>query len=248
MKYLKRFNEELKPWTYRRAASKLRKKGHEGRAKELEDWSKKREADDELESWKKRVSEMSKFGTYKLNVKNPETGQKLTGDFYLELIMDRDAFLDSLDHYKETGEGHFYITVGIIPTTKELLDECNRIMPEPEFGNGFYWGMFMILGFKLGTSLEFNSYELVSYDSSMAGEVSLADRGSAGRFRTLLKKMFTDPTLDYPSGYTDVDSFYDLVQQKFCIEFGLSSDYGFDVEQVADFINTMSANDMYKSI
>lgn len=248
MKYLKRFNEELEPWTYRRAAIKLRKKGHEGRAKELEDWSRKRQADDDLINWEKRVNEMSKFGTFKLNVKNPETGKKITGDFHLELIMDRDAFLDSLDDMKSEGKGEFFLTVGIIPSTKELLDECISLMPEPEYGNGFFWGMYVLLNFKLGTSLEFTSYELGSYDDSMSGEVSLADRGSAGRFRTLLKKMFTDPTLDYPSGYNDVDNFYNLIQQKFCIEFGLSSDYGFDVEQVADFINTMSANDMYKSI
>jgi hypothetical protein len=162
--------------------------------------------------------------------------------------MDRDAFFDSLEYMKSDGKGDFFITVGIIPANQEVLDKCEEIMPDPELGNGFYWGMYISMNFNLGTSLELTSYELGSYDDSVSGEVSLADRASAGKLKTLLKKMFTDKTLDYPSGYNDVDSFYDLIQHKFCIEFGLSSDYGFDVEQVADFINTISANDMYKSI
>jgi hypothetical protein len=248
MKYLKRFNEELNPMTYQRAAWKLKKKGHIGRAKELEDWSHKREKDESMIKWEKRVEEMSKFGTYKLNIKNKDTGKVFTGDFHLELIMDRDSFADQLDDMKSEGKGDFFITVGIIPTNKEVLDKCEEIMPEPEFYNGFYWGMFIIMKFDLGTSLEFKSFELDNYDSSMAGEVSIADRGSAGRLRNLIKKLFTDPSLNYPSGYRDFDSFYDMIQQKFCIEYGLSADYGFDVEQVADFINTLSANDMYKSI
>lgn len=248
MKYLKRFNEELDPSTYSRAAYKLKKKGHLDRAKELENWSKKRSADESIIKWKERLQEMSKFGTYKLNVKNPDSGESFTGDFHLELIMDRDQFIDQLEEFKSVGDGYFFISIGIIPTNQEVLDKCEEIMPDPDFGNGFYWSMFSVIEFDLGSSLEFKSFKLDYYDTGMSGEVSLADRGSAGRFRNLLKKMFTDPSLNYPSGYTDVDTFYDLVQQKFCIEYGLSSDYGFDVEQVSDFINTLSVNDMYKSI
>jgi hypothetical protein len=248
MKYLKRFNEELNPGTYRSAAYKLKKKGHMGRAKELEDWSHKREKDESIIKWKKAIQEMSEFGTYKLNVKNPDSGESFTGDFHLELIMDRDAFGDQLDDMKSDGSGEFFLTAGIIPTSQEVLDRCEEIMPEPEFGNGFYWGFCIIMNFELGNSLEFKSFEIGHYDSSMSGEVSIVDRGSAGRLKNLLKKMFTDPSLNYPSGYRDVNNFYDLVQNKFCIEYGLSSDYGFDVEQVSDFINTLSVNDMYKSL
>lgn len=87
-----------------------------------------------------------------------------------------------------------------------------------------------------------------NYDDSLSGHVTFADRGSVGRFKSLLKRMFTEPELGYPSGYTDQDNFYSMVQNKLCVEFGLSSEYGFSVEQVGDYIMSLPANEMYKSI
>lgn len=59
MKYLKKFNEELDPMTYRRAASKIIKRAEKdpfydmetakARAKELKDWADKREYDETMD-------------------------------------------------------------------------------------------------------------------------------------------------------------------------------------------------------
>jgi hypothetical protein len=43
MKYLKKFNEELRPQTYMSAARKLDKLGHTDRANALKDWAKETE-------------------------------------------------------------------------------------------------------------------------------------------------------------------------------------------------------------
>ena len=52
MKHLKTY-EELKSEVYRRAANKLSKLGHQGRANTLKDWSYKVEKDEEMVSGKK---------------------------------------------------------------------------------------------------------------------------------------------------------------------------------------------------
>ena len=66
MKYLNKFNEELKPQTYRRAATKLNKKFPE-RAEELRNWVDQRARVD--------ARKMEKFGKFKLkkNFENDKT-------------------------------------------------------------------------------------------------------------------------------------------------------------------------------
>jgi hypothetical protein len=97
MKYLKRFNEELNSDTYLRASRKLKKLGHTDRAKELQEWGAKVERDEEMIKWKERMQDFGPFGTFKLNVENPDTGESLVGDFYLDITFDELAFSDDPD-------------------------------------------------------------------------------------------------------------------------------------------------------
>ena len=53
MKYLKRFNEELRPQTYMSAARKLDKLGHHDRSKDLKDWGLEMESREEMDKWRK---------------------------------------------------------------------------------------------------------------------------------------------------------------------------------------------------
>ena len=71
MKYLKRFNEELRPRTYLSAAKKLTAIGHTDRAKELKDWAEETEKREEIAKWKDRLQDYGLFGTYKMNIVNP---------------------------------------------------------------------------------------------------------------------------------------------------------------------------------
>jgi hypothetical protein len=241
MKYLKRFNEELNPQTYRKAARKLRKMGHEKRAKDIEDWA-------DLSKWKENIEEYSKFGKFKLNILT-EDGQRLNDDFFLCIQIDRDYFGDSIDGIKEDEEGEFLFFIGMIPTNRETIDKCEKTLPDSDLNNGFYWAMTLMLSFELKDStIKFINYKLDNYDTGISGDVSFADRASAGRFKTLLKNMFSNKDYNYPSGYTDFDNFYDMIYNVFGAEYGLSSDYGFSPEVITDFINTISPNEMYKSI
>ncbi len=248
MKYLRKFNEELKPQTYRRAAYKLKKMGHVDRASELDKWGDKIEDDLNYKKWGKNLEEYAKFGTYKLNIKTKKGD--INGDFYLDINFDGDSFIDSLYDNDENGnkEGGIWFFVGIIPTTEELMKDCMSKFPDPDMGNGFFCGLSVGLDFEIiNNKVEFKKFNLSNYDESISGDISLGDRQSAGRFRNLLKSMFTNPSLNYPSGRTDVEYMYQAFEQIILSEAGFSSDYGFRLEDAVEFINTISPNTMYKA-
>ena len=253
MKYLKKFNEELKPGTYFSAARKLAKIDA-GRSAKLKEWGQKMETREELQKWKESLQVHSPFGIFKITVKNPKTGKNFTADFAIDLNFDELAFEDSYEYEKEKSEGDILdlnipFFIGIIPTSEETMNLCNEIMPEAEFGNGFYWGMCLSLGFDIiGGKVQFKKFELDSYDSGLSGEVSLADRASAGKFKTLLVNIFSNPNFNYPSGYTDAASIYEKLEQVILIRQSFSSDWGFALEHVAEFIKTISPNTLYKAI
>lgn len=254
MKYLKRFNEELKPRTYLSAAKKLTAIGHTDRANALKDWAGETEKREEITKWKEQLQNYSPFGIYKMNVVNPETGEKLTADFALDVNFDELAFEDSFEFEKQKDPNNvsgvnIFFFIGLIPTSEELIKKCEEIMPEPEFGNGMYWGMCFGIDFKVQNGeVILDKFSLDDYDDNLSGNVSFADRASAGKFKNLLKSIFTNPDLNYPSGYTDAASLYEKLEQVILIRQGFSSDYGFELKNVADFINTISPNTMYKTI
>ena len=254
MKYLKKFNEELRPRTYMSAAKKLTAMGHTDRAEELKAWAEESEKREEVQKWKDRLQDYALFGTYKINIVNPETEEKFTGDFYLDVNFDELAFEDNFEYEKEKdpnnvkGVGIFFF-IGLIPTSEEILQKCNEFMPEPEFGNGFFWGMTCGIDFKVENGqVILEKFILDDYDEGLSGNVSFADRSSANKFKTLLKNIFSNPELNYPSGYTDVEYIYQKLEQVICIQQAFSSEYGFELKDVADFINQQSPNTMYKTI
>lgn len=253
MKYLKRFNEELNSSTYMSASRKLNKMGHTDRAAELKDWSQQTERKEEMVKWKDRLRDYSPFGTYKINIVNPETGEKLTGDFALDINFDELSFEDTFESAKD-GDNDIKdvgipLFIGLIPTSEELMKKCEEIMPAAEFGNGMFWGTVISLDFDvISNQVNFTKFVLDNYDEGLSGDVSFADRASASKFKTLLKNIFTNPELGYPSGYNDADSLYQKLEQVILIQQSFSSDYGFELKQVADFINTQSPNEMYKTL
>ncbi len=254
MKYLKKFNEELRPSTYRSAAKKLTTLGHTDRANKLKAWSEETEKREEITKWRDLLQDYSAFGTFKMNIVNPETGQKITEDFALDINFDELSFEDSFEYEKQNDPNNIsgvniFFFVGLIPASEEVKEKCDEIMPDPEFGNGFYWGMSTGIDFSVERGqVKLNKFILDDYDENVSGNVSFADRSSANKFKTLLKNIFSNPDLNYPSGYTDVEYMYQKLEQVILVRQSFSSDYGFDLKQVGDFINIQSPNTMYKTI
>ena len=254
MKYLKRFNEELRPRTYLSAAKKLKAIGHTDRANALEDWAGETEKREEITKWKEQLQSYSPFGIYKINVVNPESGEMFTADFALDVNFDELAFEDNFEFEKQKNPNNIngvniFFFVGLIPTSEEVLKKCEEIMPESEFGNGMFWAMCFGIDFKVQNGeVILDKFTLEDYDENLSGNVSFADRASAAKFKNLLKSIFSNPELNYPSGYRDVEYLYQKLEQVILIQQGFSSDYGFELKNVGDFINTQSPNTMYKTI
>lgn len=254
MRYLKKFNEELKPRTYISAANKLTKLGHTTRAKELEDWAEKVESREDLIKWKDHLQDYAPFGKFKITVKNPKTEQKFTDDFYLDIAFDSLGFEDNFEYEKErdgdniTSVGIPFF-IGIIPSSEECIAKCRQIMPEPEFGNGMFWGMALSIDFDvINRRVNLKGLTLDNYDTGLSGHVSFADRASAGRFKMLLKQIFSNPKLGYPSGYTDVPHLYQKLEQIIEVNQDFEGEYGFSLDGFADFISGFSANSLYKAL
>jgi hypothetical protein len=252
MKYLKKFNEELNPRTYRSAAAKLLKQSpfNKERAEDLNAWADKREMVEDSAKWEKMKAETSKFGTYNLSIENNADGEDFVGRFHPYITFERDGFVDEYEGNKERAQRvgadfdmGLYFFLGSVPADQETLEKCMEIMPDPDFGNGFFWtnNIGIQLYFEDG-SVKINDVKIDEYDDSLTGSVSITDRKSAQTLKTLLVKMFSDPSLGYPSGYNDFDSFYEMFEAKVLAEAGLSSDYGFSMEAIADFLKGVSAN------
>ena len=248
MKYLKKFNEELRPQTYRSAATKLLKQSpfNKERADNLRDWADKREMVEDSVKWEKMKQQCSKFGTYNLQIGNNADGTEFVGSFHPYITFERDGFLDEYEYNKEQGADFdmpLSLFLGSIPADQETLEKCIETMPDPDFGNGFFWtnNIGIQLYFESG-SVKINDVKIDEYDDSLTGSVSITDRKSAQTLKTLLVKMFSEPNLGYPSGYNDFDSFYEMFEAKVLAEAGLSSDFGFSMEAIADFLKAVSAN------
>lgn len=242
MRYLKRFNEELNSQTYLSAARKLQKMGHSDRSKQLKDWAIKTEHKENLVKWKRNIDEYSKFGEFKVNVKNPETGEILTGDFYLFINFDELQFSDD----PESGIAFF---IGLIPKTEDLIDKYMELCDDSDFGNGFFWAKIFCLEYSIDDDqVKFEKWNLWDYDSEMNGEISFANRASANKFKTLMVKITTDPNLQFPSGYTDYIEMWDKLTSSILGDAGWASDYGFELQDIAKYIRTISPNLLYTTL
>ena len=209
-------------------------------AKNLEDHAKEREGKYDVIKWKKNLQTYSPFGIFKLNIANPKNGKKLTGDFALDFDyeFEKEGNLDNINFF-----------LGLIPTSEDLIKKCEEVMPSPEMNNGFYWGMCCSIDFKVKNGeVIFDKFKLEDYDDNLSGNVSFADRPSADKFKMVLKNLFSNPGYGYPSSRTDCKDQWEALERTILNECGLSSEYGFELEQVASFINTISPNTLYKAI
>lgn len=235
MKHLKKFNEELRPQTYMSAARKLDKLGHTDRANALKDWAKETEKKEEMIKWQDRIQDYAQFGTFKLTIKNTETNETLTGDFHLDVNFDDLSFSDE----PESGITFF---LGLIPTSEDLIYQYMELCPDYDFGNGFFWGKIFNLQYELGDTVVFTKWNMWDYDDEMNGKINFADRASANKFKNLIIQIFSNPQLGYPSGYTDADDLYEKLTNTILAENSFSSDYGFKLEDAAEYMRTISPN------
>lgn len=240
MKHLKKFNEELKPSTYRSAAHKLRKLGHERRSKELEDWGKLKSSEASMKKWEELKSEWSKFGkaTYRFMRSSKEV---MRGEFYLFLSFDDYAHLDSEIH-----NNTFIISfsVGLIPVDLETLQLCEDNLPDKYF-DGFYWGNWVYLYYKIKDEVcVFDGIKVDPYDEGISLEPELIDRKSAVTLKRHLLSCF-DESEDYPADY-ETNNMHDLIFTTICQRLDMQANYNLSMDSMANNIRSYSNNLLFK--
>ena len=204
MKYLRKFNEELKSSTYKSAATKLKQLGHVRRSGEIEKWS------EEVENKERDARELANLNDYKQEspfkinlVKskyNSSTKSRynetiLTGNFYLKLSFDdswaRDSYVDNVDPDGVTEYNYnMPFEIGMMAADDETKEKFRVI--EDQLSDEVYEGVYypQRLYYKLITeaSREITPDGTFYWECRESDEIMFENRAEALRF----KKAFVD--------------------------------------------------------
>jgi hypothetical protein len=180
MKYLKRFNEELKVSTYKSAANKLTSMGHKRRGAEMLDYSTQREKEEERMRLQETRDEMSRFEPFNLIIKGSEEKR---GKFYIMPSVEIDWFKDMI--YDWVGDGMEYscslpFEFGIMEADEETEETFKDFNWSQEQWTGVIYPNRMYLSVTNANSPAFDSYDRDIFH--------FTTRADAMRF----KKMFVD--------------------------------------------------------
>ena len=127
MKYLKRFNEELKASTFRSAGDKFTKMGHKRRGAELLDYATQVELKEKSQKLRQAQDENKEYGLFDITMTRGYGSHKkdvFSGKFYLQMCLESDWFKDQLsDWFYEGMDYHMGIAMefAIIPSDDETL-------------------------------------------------------------------------------------------------------------------------------
>lgn len=262
MKHLKRFNEELKSTTYRKVAKKLQDLGHVNRAARVKEHEKFIENRLANEKWKKNIEEYSKWGKIKLRfddqivrtIKDARTGKISTttpkkifeGEFYI--LLNFDSFSAEDNTSRQDGDFDFEIpfAIGLIPVDDEVKKLCEENFPDPDIYNGFYWGLWVNIEYKVENErVIFKGLSICPYDEGLTLSPNIVDRRGALLLKKILKAAF-DENQDYPSGYTDILNMHDKIFKLYCQDLEMLSDYDFSLDKVVKDIESVPHNTLFK--
>lgn len=207
MKHLKKYNEELKDWTYKQAAEKLKKLGHERRSKELEDWREIRKQQEQEKREKSRLERLSKFPSFQMEVRldswNPNTRSTtkgtesvVKGNFYVDI----DCAFDMIDDHiywwlesKMNDRLSFMLDMGIIPADEEAKKSLNDAQDRlsEEIWDNALWGSYLLIYLtEKGKDLNDSTKIEVELESRENNTIIFSTRRDALKFKRLLVAHF----------------------------------------------------------
>ena len=200
MKYLKRFNEELKGSTFRSAATKLKQLGHIRRSQEIESHAidvEEREEKARIEQRTKWLKEQGPFrlqyykSRYNAATKSYYSDLLCEGNFYIEPSFDSDWFSDSGYDYRHEDRKYglfMYFEFGTTPADVETATAWKEI--ESKLSEESYDGMYY--GTRMGIEIIPEGHAGVSSNGRCFWEARdndqfiFANRSEAMRFKKLL--------------------------------------------------------------
>ena len=181
MKYLKRFNEELKASTYKSAADKLTKMGHKRRGGELLSFATRREDEEKQARLKATRDEMARFEPFNIVV---EGNDERSGRFFISASPDVSWLGDAIHDwiYDDMQYGlSLSIEFGIMPADEETEMEFKDFKWSPEQWEGISWPNRMYFGIDKPITPEFEAWDRDIF--------YFTTRADAMRFKTMMIEM-----------------------------------------------------------
>ena len=256
MKYLKKFNEELKSSTYKSAADKLNYR-HTARSKALSDFSDLRlkeeqeeekrialeneriKKEKEYKEWQDEIKRYSPFGLFTFRIK-PDGSSAFEEDFYLMVT----HWYDEGFHEIEYLNFDFHLVPKDIETYNKV-----RNCADWDWQDGYRFHIWR--GWVNITTKEYDC-EVNNFVTDTAdnfdGQIEIADRKTALKFKRLMSGIFSNKDYpDYVASYHETyPSLYNAVEATLA-ESGISSDFGLEMSHIADCINKISVNSLYQT-
>jgi hypothetical protein len=148
MKYLKRFNEELKASTYKKAGEKFTQMGHKRRGSELLDYATQVELREKSDKLLQAQNVNKEFGLFDITVARGYGSNKkdiFSGQFYLQICLESDWFKDQFNDWLYEGmtwSMGIAMEFAIIPADDETLKmfETSEDSDIVYFRNNSMWG------------------------------------------------------------------------------------------------------------
>jgi hypothetical protein len=257
MRYLRKYNEELKSDTYKSAADKLTKMGHVKRPEELMKWHFLSKEKEKEEDKRKAIEEASELGVYKITMNGPDG--KFTGDFYVYFYWDfnsNDNFEEKYEDWKSFDDTGLWLdfSFAVLPASEESKEFVNNVL-DKRIGltkdGKCYLGAFNLNLTQGGNEYDEETDKKTFVFKPNGGfywdewtDISwhMADRVSAQKFKKILYDIFEGNivwrgTPELPGGVKE------QILDYFC------SDMGHKLEEFEAFIESLkriSVNKIYK--
>ena len=260
MRYLKRFDEELKPQTYTSAAAGLNKLGHTKRANDLNVWAEVSRENEANKKMAAMVDMYSKHGVFRIDI----GGGRVVGNFYLFLEVDSYRNSENWQYWEEDGrfDGNnlwMVLDICLIPADEETFEKCSNNL-DCSKDRPYYAST---LGIKFSDPIgverdgdrdedrpygegqwEFtlNRPGKVAYIEGNEYDVKFVNRAEAMKFRKLLIDVFEGnvemgETNEWPGGVKE------KIIDYYCNKKGVSIE---EFENVVDSLRKISVNSFYK--
>ena len=262
MKYLKKFNEELKSSTYKSAADKLNYR-HTARSKALSDFSDVRlkeeqeeekrialeneriKKEKEYKEWQDEIKRYSPFGLFTFRI-SPDGGPAFEEDFYLMVTHWYDE-----GHYGEIEQNNqtwLNFDFHLVPKDIETYNKV-RSCADWDWQDGYRFHIWR--GYVNIKTKEYDC-EVEGFSTDTAdnfyGQIEIADRKTALKYKRLMVDIFSNKNYpDYVANYHETyPSLYNAVEATLA-QSGISSDFGLEMSHIADVVNKISVNSLYQT-
>ena len=202
MKYLKKFNEELKGSTFRSAALKLKQLGHTRRSQEIESYAIDVEEREKKSQIEQRQKDMAQFGAFALTYYKVrwDSSKKahietpiMSGNFYLEPGFDYGWFGDMVYDWIHDGSqyGLFApIEIGTSPADDLTIQKWNELESAGSFSEeswqGVYFGTRLMAQICKEGEVGVTSNGVCAWESRDSDIFVFSSRAEAMRFKKMI--------------------------------------------------------------